>query len=137
MFDEETGPMAATVSPALRALLERVIDYAGMFPPAMLAADEAITNYEGYRHGHHSWMLRFLVVAADQLGRVPSPLSGSLAVLSDTDQPRAAVIESKAIVAAKRPVYCEVAAEAAPSLLAETRDSGCFAKLRTGGVMPD
>ena len=56
--------MPTNVAPALRALLERLIDYAGTFPPATLTRDEAIANYRRYRAGEHSWMLGRLVVSA-------------------------------------------------------------------------
>src|SRR2546429_433915 len=88
------------IAPALRALLDRLIDYAGMFPPASLPPAAAIANYQSYQSGEHAWMLRWLVVGAAELGQVPPDLDGSLAVLSDADQPRAAVIEAKRIVRA-------------------------------------
>jgi hypothetical protein len=53
------------MSPSLRALLENVIDYAGLFPPAELPLDEAIRNYARYRTDPESWMLgRFICPAA-------------------------------------------------------------------------
>ena len=96
--------MVGTVAPALRALLDRVIDYAGLYPPASLPVEAAVANYERYRTGSHAWMLRWLVVGAADLDRVPQELDGSLSVLSDTDQSRAAVVEAKRIVSAARPV---------------------------------
>lgn len=53
------------MKPALRVLLEGLIDYAGLFPPAALGMAEAVKNYAAYRRGAHSWMLgRFIVPAA-------------------------------------------------------------------------
>lgn len=127
---------STTVAPALKALLERLIDYAGMFPPATLPLDTALQNYTGYRTGHHAWMLRALVISKDELDKVPSSLDGSLSLLADTDNTRAATIESKGILKANRPVYCEVAVGNL-SLLDSVRESGCFAKIRTGGVKPE
>jgi hypothetical protein len=47
---------------ALRILLEGLIDYAGLFPPAQLGMVEAIKNYAAYRRSPHSWMLgRFIL----------------------------------------------------------------------------
>jgi hypothetical protein len=47
---------------ALRILLEGLIDYAGLFPPAQLDMVEAIRNYATYRRSPHSWMLgRFIL----------------------------------------------------------------------------
>ncbi|HEY3989436.1 MAG TPA: hypothetical protein VGM02_09075 [Acidobacteriaceae bacterium] len=52
-------------SPALQSLLAGLIDYAGLFPPAGLAMDLAVRNYDGYVRSDHAWMLgRFIVPAA-------------------------------------------------------------------------
>src|SRR5262245_7995721 len=125
--------MARIVAPALGALLERLIDYAGMFPPATLPRDAAVTNYTRYRDGPLGWMLRWLVVGAAELAQVPKELDGALSVLAESDEPRAAVIEAKRVVRAGRPVYCEVPI----ADLDEVQRAGCFAKLRTGGVKPE
>jgi hypothetical protein len=148
--------MARIVAAALRALLDRLIDYAGMFPPASLSSAAAVANYKRYRSGEHGWMLRWLVTSAAELANVPSELDGLLAVLSDAQEQRAAVIETKRIPllstighashlsrppawptdearAIKRPVYCEVPIQD----LDLVQQAGCFAKLRTGGVKPE
>jgi hypothetical protein len=122
--------MARPVAPALRALLERVVDYAGTFPPAGLPCGDAVASYRTDRAGEHAWMLRWLVVAAADLPRVPPELDGRLAVLADADEPRAAVLETKRVVRAARPVYCEIPV----GELDEAKRAGCFAKVRTGGV---
>jgi hypothetical protein len=122
--------MAGSVAPGLEALLAGIIDYAGMFPPATLPPDAAIARYQNYCRGSYSWMLRWLVVGAAELPGVPRELDGSLAVLSDRDEARAAVVESKQIIRTKRPTYCEVPLA---DLDAVAR-AGCFAKIRTGGV---
>jgi hypothetical protein len=125
--------MAQPVAPALRALLDRLIDYAGMFPPAALAREAAVVHYKRDRDGPHGWMLRWLVVGAAELPHLPRELDGALSVLTDADEPRAAVIEAKRVVRATRPVYCEVAL----GDLDEVKRAGGFAKLRTGGVKPE
>jgi len=125
--------MARHVAPALRALLDRLIDYAGTFPPAALPRQTAVANYRRYRAGEHAWMLRWLVVGVGDLANVPRELDGALAVLTDVDEPRAAVIETKRIVRATRPAYCEVTVND----LDEVKRAGAFAKLRTGGVKPE
>src|SRR5437763_3891487 len=124
--------MARIVAPGLRALLERLIDYAGMFPPATLACGDAVANYTRYRAGEHAWMLRWLVVGAAELPHVPRELDGSLSVLTDADEPRAAVIETRRVVRVGRPAYCEVPV----GDLDEVKRAGGHAKLRTGGVKP-
>src|SRR5262245_1026312 len=125
--------MARNASPALRALLDRLTDYAGSFPPAALPCSDAVANYVRYRSGERSWMLRWLVVGAADLGHVPRELDRSLAVLGEADEPRAAVLEAKHVVRAGRPVYCEVPI----GQLDEVQRARCFAKLRTGGVKPE
>jgi hypothetical protein len=50
---------------ALRALLEGIVDYAGLFPPAGLDMQSAVRNYASYRADPASWMLgRFVVPVA-------------------------------------------------------------------------
>ena len=50
---------------ALRALLEGIVDYAGLFPPAELDMQSAVRNYASYRVDPASWMLgRFVVPVA-------------------------------------------------------------------------
>lgn len=125
--------MARTVAPALRAMLDRLIDYAGAFPPAALPCGDAAANYARYRTGEHAWMLRWLVLGAADLPRAPRNLDGSLSVLTDADEPRAAAIESKRVVRVERPAYCEVPV----GELDEVKRAGGFAKVRTGGVKPE
>jgi len=125
--------MAGTIATALHALLERLIDYAGTFPPATLPCGAAVANYTNYRNSPHSWMLRWLVIGAADLARVPAELDGSLSVLGDADEPRAAVIETKRVVKFSRPTYCEVPVRE----LDAVQRQGCFAKIRTGGVQPE
>lgn len=50
---------------SVRLLMERLIDYSGLFPPARLSMDEAIHHYRRYSRDPDSWMLgRFIVPAA-------------------------------------------------------------------------
>ena len=53
----------------LSTLLEGVIDYAGLFPPAKLSLPEAVEEYVELRNGAHSWLVsRFAVAATDLAG---------------------------------------------------------------------
>jgi hypothetical protein len=122
--------MARTVPPCLKALLNRLTDCEGMFPSATLPCGAVINNHQKYRRSEHAWMLRWLVVAAIEPEHVSRDLDGSLAILSDPDEPRAAVIESKRIVQTERPIDCE----APPCDLDEVQQAGCFAKVRAGAV---
>src|SRR5262245_36479009 len=122
-----------SIAPAFRSLLERTIDFAGTFPPATLPCNVAVSNYASYRKSEHAWMLRWLVVSAADVERVPVELHGSLCVLSDTDDPRAVAMETKRVITPNRPTYCEVPIQN----LDEVKRAGCFAKIRTGGVKPE
>jgi hypothetical protein len=52
-------------SAAFPALLENLVDYAGLFPPAKLPMQVAVENYAAYAAGEFNWMLgRFIVPAA-------------------------------------------------------------------------
>jgi hypothetical protein len=51
----------------LRALLERLIDYAGLFPPAVLDMLTAVRNYARYLRSENSWMLARFVVPCSRL----------------------------------------------------------------------
>lgn len=126
----------AKIAPALRALLERLIDYAGIYPPAALPLETSVANYSSYQSGEFSWMLRWLVVGTNELQSLPNSLDGSISLLSETDDARAATIESKGVVQAKHPVYCELALANLEQLDA-VKTAGNFAKIRTGGVKPE
>lgn len=56
---------------SLQALLSGIIDYAGMFPPARLSAEETVRNHLRYRRGEHAWMLGKLVWPAGKLEELP------------------------------------------------------------------
>lgn len=69
-------------SGALAVLLEGLIDYAGLFPPAALGMPDAVARYAAYVAGAQRAMLgRFVVPAArlDECAGAVGALSGSLA----------------------------------------------------------
>ena len=129
-------PTTTRVAPALRALLENLIDYAGMYPPAGLPLEQTLQNYGTYRDGDYSWMLRWLVIGGADLTKVPASLDGALAVLAESEETRAASLETKGVVSAQRPVYVEVALNDLNKLDA-VKQADCFGKIRTGGVKPE
>lgn len=45
----------------------RLIDYAGLFPPAELSLDRAVHDYVHYRNGSESWMLGRFIVSSNLL----------------------------------------------------------------------
>lgn len=67
MTEPGGGGPPARVSAALAALLDRVVDYAGLFPPAKLKMPEAIQKYAEYHAGPDAWMLGRFVLPASRL----------------------------------------------------------------------
>ncbi|HVS31046.1 MAG TPA: hypothetical protein VMS98_06295 [Thermoanaerobaculia bacterium] len=124
---------------ALVVLLESLIDYAGMYPPAALTVDQAVANYTSYRRGKHMWALGRFVVPAAQLAAVPRGFP--VTVVATDEMPDTEVIEIKAgnadaierIARARgnRTVYVEVVNLA---LLATIKAYRLRAKIRTGGT---
>jgi hypothetical protein len=62
-----TAPQTRAVAASLRALMDGLIDYAGLFPPAALDIKTAVANYGRYLRGEHSWALGRFVVPATRL----------------------------------------------------------------------
>ena len=52
---------------AIRRLLSELIDYAGLFPPAALSMNLAVTSYASYRASPDAWALARFVVPAGRL----------------------------------------------------------------------
>ncbi len=52
---------------AAHALLEGLIDYAGLFPPASLDMQTAVRNYAAYQLSDEAWMLGRFIVPAQRL----------------------------------------------------------------------
>lgn len=59
---------------ALRALLEGVVDYAGLYPPASVDVPLAARNYATYRAGADRWMLGRFVVGVAKLPELRSTI---------------------------------------------------------------
>jgi hypothetical protein len=55
------------VKAVARAVLSRLIDYAGLFPPAGLSMPEAVRNFATYQRRDDAWALGRLVVPASRL----------------------------------------------------------------------
>jgi len=60
---------------AIHALLEGLIDYAGLFPPASLDMRTAVRNYSAYRAGDDAWMLCRFIVPAQRLAEFSTSFS--------------------------------------------------------------
>ena len=55
---------------SVKALLSSVVDYAGLFTPAKLDMEEAMSNYARYQTTPYSWMLGHFVVPVSRLGEL-------------------------------------------------------------------
>jgi len=111
---------------SLRALLENVIDYAGLYPPASLPLEQVIANYERYRESAEGWMLNRLVLPADKL---TVRQCWRVTLLVD-DEPgplplEVETLETKRPGRLSLPTYCEVPIE---------QVDGAYAKVRTAGL---
>src|SRR5688500_16772269 len=60
---------------SLRALLDRAIDYAGLFPPANLELAPALENYAGYVRLPDAWMLSTFVLPVAEFDAAARHLS--------------------------------------------------------------
>src|SRR5262249_27634531 len=132
----------------LRALLENLIDYAGLFPPAALPMKAAVENYQRYRESAEAWMLGKFVVPVARLDELEAtdfsgPVSALIGADLKADLDRIArsplsidTIEMKQIerVPANLTAYIEVSDV---SLVSAIRDVGARAKIRTGGITPE
>ncbi|HYO76765.1 MAG TPA: hypothetical protein VE010_09910 [Thermoanaerobaculia bacterium] len=119
---------------SLRALLEGLIDYAGLFPPAALSMQDAVRNYARYREDEYAFALGRFVVPADRAEEVPETFP--LSVLG-VDEIKAATADDVARIAGEangRTVYVEITDVA---LLDPIAEHGLRAKIRTGGITPD
>lgn len=111
---------------SLRVLLEKLIDYAGLFPPAALSMQDAVRNYARYREGEYAWALGRFVVPKDRVEEVPGEFP--LSVLG-VDEVKAEDLERAAPGA-----FVEITDTA---LLPELKKLGLRAKIRTGGLTAD
>ncbi len=105
----------ASRTAAVRAAFSKLIDYAGLFPPAQLAMPPAVAEYAAERNGAFSWMLgRFIVPASrvsELLDALPSGERLALSIILDTgvdgltqiahwhnDEPRISIEALEAVV---------------------------------------
>jgi hypothetical protein len=61
---------------SLRALLDGVIDYAGLFPPAKLPLDQSLRNYVKFRKEPEHWMLGRFICPVARLRELADLLEG-------------------------------------------------------------
>jgi hypothetical protein len=74
---------------SFRKFMTRLIDYAGLFPPARLPLEEALKNYLSYQNSDDAWMLARFIIPAQQLEALSSLLGNkpiSLSILGQAGQ---------------------------------------------------
>ena len=123
--------MGRTVPESLCALLARLIDYAGLFPPSALSWPDTAKNYSRYLDSPESWMLNRLVLPA-KLKNAELDTSWRVTLLVDEEPgslaPQIETLETKGSHRLSLPTYCEAPID---------QIEGGFAKIRTGGLTPD
>lgn len=67
---------------SIKTLFSSIVDYAGLFPPAKLAMEEAIANYARYQKACHHWMLGNFVIPVSRINEFEQlllklPIEGS------------------------------------------------------------
>src|SRR3954447_206819 len=121
------------VPASLRALLTKLIDYAGLYPPSALPLPIVEERYRGFLASPESWMLNRLVLPMAKLPEAHLAEDWRVTLLADEDPgplpAHVETIETKLAGAiAGLPTYCEVPID---------KVNGAFAKVRTGGLTPD
>ncbi len=115
----------------LHALLENLIDYAGLYPPASLPLSEVIQNYDRYLASPDAWILNRLVLPLSKLNGVRLGPNWHVTLLTDQDPgtlpPQIETLETKNERRLSLPTYCEAPLD---------RITDAFAKIRTGGITP-
>src|SRR5690242_20531815 len=117
---------------SLQALLAKLIDYAGLYPPAALPLAIVVERYRGFRASPENWILNRLVLPASKLAETPLELDWHVTLLVD-DEPgplprQVETLEIKQPHHLSLPTYCEAPIE---------QISKGWAKVRTGGLTPD
>jgi hypothetical protein len=143
-------------------LLEGIVDYAGLFPPAALDLPAAVAQYERHRRGGDAWMLGRFVLPASRLAELDVPdgwhvsalvgpdVAGDAAAVDAFNASRAgrAVVDAVELKASAREIapvlaaapsgataYVEVPLDGAlDEALDAIQAHGGRAKARTGGV---
>ena len=98
-----------TLTSAARGALERLIDYAGLFPPSQLPMRGAVAEYERARTSAEHWMLGRFIVPAARLAELRDAHAGSPFELSVIAAP-----EQFAIVGAAREAWARIGALEVP-----------------------
>lgn len=111
---------------SLRVLLEGLVDYAGLFPPAALTMQDAVRNYARYRDGEYAWALGRFVVPKERANEVPPEFPLSILGVDE--------VKTEDLDSVKPGAFVELTDT---SLLPELKRRGLRAKIRTGGITED
>jgi hypothetical protein len=126
---------------ARRALLERLIDHAALFPPASLAMPAALDEDRRARESDDSWLLARFVCPVSKLPALGGE-ARSLTVVADGEvpyDPRIEAVEAREPVDFEGEVYVELPLdETLEERLDDLARRGLRAKVRCGGAsVPD
>jgi hypothetical protein len=129
--------MASDIMPripdSLRALLAHLIDYAGLYPPAGLALEVVLANYDTYLASAESWMLNRLVLPAAKLPEVRLRHNWRVTLLVEGEPgplpAQVQTLETRLHHRLSLATYCE------SPIAGIVGDA--FAKVRTGGLTPE
>ena len=75
----------AGVSDAAAVLLRKLIDYAGLFPPASLSMTASVANYDTYLQSEWEWILGRFIVPVTRLGDFEDALAGLPAPVTEKE----------------------------------------------------
>ncbi|MGH2745713.1 MAG: hypothetical protein ACRDN8_25125 [Thermoleophilaceae bacterium] len=132
-----------------RALLERLIDHAALFPPASMSMEDALAEDGAARASDYAWMLDRFVCPASRLGELDGLEAPVSVVLDGELRSPAAAIELRLadpgevadtvgrLRELSPEVYCELAPDRLPAAIDAIAAAGGRVKLRCGGeVVP-
>lgn len=130
---------------SVRALLEGILDYAGLFPPAKLDLQTALKSYREYRAHPHGWILSRFVLPLEQVheasktGRVTLTVRGDGVRLPPNLPPNVEAIELAGSLAEppSRFVFEEIDWRGDFHHRISALPLGRGVKLRTGGLTAD
>lgn len=118
---------------ALRTLLERSIDYAGLFPPASLGVEEALREYHALRRGPESWIVNRFIAKTDQVAELGETEQLPLALVATAaeGQVRAAVTQAVETAIEHRAGSLEIRV---PGSLEAAREAASTARRHAGDL---
>jgi hypothetical protein len=68
--ERSDGEQSSSTLLSAQALFEGLLDYAGLYPPATLAANDALAHYVAYRSQPYGWLLSRFVLGASHLSEI-------------------------------------------------------------------